>query len=104
MPQREFADLLNAKAPELGLKGGYDSSAIARLEKNERRLHLDDITVIAAVDPKQRGREWLGWGTQGEMPNPALDRGLTLEEEERAIEAAAKRNRAKTHRRGGKSA
>jgi hypothetical protein len=39
------------------------------------------------------------------LPNPELDRGLTLEEAERAIAAAAKKRAAKKHqKRGGASA
>lgn len=66
MSQRAFAALLTRTAKRLRLESRYDSSTVARLESGERRLHLDDVEAIAAVDPLKRGKLWLGWGTLSE--------------------------------------
>lgn len=90
MPTRAFAELLNAKGEALGVEISLDSSAITRIEKGERRLQLEEVPVVAAVDPLKRGAEWLAWGERQavEMPDPAKDRKLTDEEKERARRAA----------------
>lgn len=66
MPQRAFARLLNETAERLypreeDRQGDYDSSVIARLEAGERRITVQDITVVAVVDLLQRGLLWLCW-------------------------------------------
>jgi hypothetical protein len=84
MSQRRFAELLNAKAQEIRLDVAFDGSAITRIEKGERRLQLDEVTVIAAVDPEARGREWLAWPPiatieQPDIPAPRRERGAAEE-------------------------
>ena len=56
---RAFAERLNAR-PEA--RKVYDSGKLSLLERDQQRADLDDIAVIAAVDPLRRGRAWLaGW-------------------------------------------
>lgn len=63
LSQRDMAERMAEAAKALGLDGvRYDSSVVARIESGARRLTLDDVAVIAAVDPKRRGRAWLAWG------------------------------------------
>lgn len=59
MTMADFGALLTKRC-----KGAvtYDSAKIARLESGERRASIDDVAVIASVDPEKRGREWLAWG------------------------------------------
>lgn len=73
MPQRQFADVLNAKAKELKKGSRFDSSIVTRLEKNERRLQLDEVEVIAAVDPLGRSRAWLAWGDAAPAIRQAIE-------------------------------
>lgn len=76
MPQRAFAELLNAAAEELIAdeeeRPTYDSSVIARLEAGKRRASVYDITVVAAVDPLRRGVVWLAWDDLADDLTPAL--------------------------------
>lgn len=60
-----LAELLN-KRPERAKK--YSSSKLSLLETNKQRADLDDIAVIAAVDPLQRGKAWLAGWTQADVP------------------------------------
>lgn len=65
---RAMAEKLNATAAELGIDARYDSSVVTRIETGQRKqVTLDDVAVYAAVDPKRRGREWMGWGPASAM-------------------------------------
>lgn len=59
LDQREFVELLNAAARERGLPVIYDIVKLSKIENGTRRVALDDGIVVAAVDPDQRGIEWL---------------------------------------------
>lgn len=80
LPMADFAALLSRRS---GVR--YDSSMVSRIESGDRKLTLDDVAVIASIDPKGRGRDWLAWGTN-ELPalDPEQDRQLTDEEIARA--------------------
>lgn len=60
--QPEFAAALNAAAVRLGVQARYDGTTVSKIETGMRRVTLEDIELVAAIDPEQRGREWLGWG------------------------------------------
>lgn len=40
----------------------YDNTKVSKMEINRRDVTLEDVIVIASVDPLQRGRKWLAWG------------------------------------------
>ena len=55
MPMREFADLVSMHA-----------SRVSDIENDKSPPTLDEVERIAAIDPRRRGRDWLGWGaTEG---------------------------------------
>lgn len=56
--QREFAERLSA----LG-EGPRHASYISKWETGAMLPTLDDIRLMAALDPRERGRAWLAWGT-----------------------------------------
>lgn len=62
LSQRAFADLLNRAARKARVDLSFTDSTITRIEKNERRLQLDEAELIASVDPLQRGKVWLAFG------------------------------------------
>lgn len=67
MPQRAFAELLNARAEALLAEEDrprYDSSVIARIEKGDRRATVIDTVLIADVDPQARGWAWVAIGEE----------------------------------------
>jgi hypothetical protein len=59
MPMREFADLLSQQGD------AFYASRISDIENSISKPTIDEIDVIARVDPLKRGREWLGWGDSG---------------------------------------
>lgn len=69
----------------------YYANALSLLERDEQNWRLSDINTLAQVDPKQRGAQWLAFGGQPQtiLLDPTLDRGLTEEEERRALDRAA---------------
>ena len=74
--QGEFADALNTKAAESGLRARYDNTAISKLENGRRDLSVNDLFLIAALDPKQRGERWLAYGTPtGHGPRSQINGG-----------------------------
>ena len=60
--QPEYATALNAAAKRLKLPKNYSVSTISRLETGRQEITLEDVLIIAAVDPEKRGRDWLAWG------------------------------------------
>lgn len=70
----------------------YDPSTFSLLERMKQKWKLDDVTTLAAVDPKNRGPLWLAFGSassaQPPLPDPALDRKLTEQEIARAVRQA----------------
>ena len=71
--QPEFAKALEQ---ESGTR--YDASEVSRLETGNRVATWEDVRAVAALDPLDRGRDWLGWDVGGESgaattPKPAPD-------------------------------
>lgn len=63
--QIDFAVLLVAEAQRQGMSWlNYDNSIVSKLENATRQMSLDDVTVIAAIDPERRGKLWLSWGEE----------------------------------------
>jgi len=75
MPQREFAALVNQTAKRLKKDVSWTDSTVVRVEKNERRLQLEEAEVIATLDPQKRGAPWVAFGVvtaeADVMPDPA---------------------------------
>lgn len=72
-------------------KQHFDPMTLSLLERMKQGWTLDNILTLSSVDPKQRGPSWLAFGdTQHTaLLDPTKDRGLTEEEERRALESAA---------------
>lgn len=77
MPMDAFAALLN----ERGETTRFDSSKVSRMETGERKVSIDDVPYIAAVDPKRRGRDWLAWGILQEPEMSVADTMKSLAKE-----------------------
>ncbi|NUO62683.1 MAG: helix-turn-helix transcriptional regulator [Gemmatimonadaceae bacterium] len=58
---REFAELLNRVSGK-----SFDPSELSKMERGKRGVSLDDVAVIASVDPERRGRYWLAWGAEAD--------------------------------------
>jgi hypothetical protein len=54
MPLAEFVALVKKRR---GAR--YDASAISRMENGTRKVTLEDIDVLAPMDPLRRGKAWL---------------------------------------------
>lgn len=39
----------------------YSQSTLSRLESGKQPPTLEDVAVLAAIDPQARGKLWLGW-------------------------------------------
>jgi hypothetical protein len=57
LSQDAFAALLTAQGGRT-----YYGSEFSLIERDAKALTLDDVAVIAAVDPHHRGKLWLAWG------------------------------------------
>jgi len=57
MPLEEFARLIVTRTG-----ASYDKSILSRMETGDRKVTLEDIEALAAVDPLKRGRSWLAFG------------------------------------------
>lgn len=68
MTMAAFAALLTKRSGT-----SYDSAKISRIESGERALSIAEVDVIAAVDPQNRGREWLAWGEKKPVTVDGLD-------------------------------
>jgi transcriptional regulator with XRE-family HTH domain len=66
MSQKAFAELVNATAKRAKIKiATFVDSTITRIEKGERRLQVEEIELIASMDPLKRGKTWLAFGEAG---------------------------------------
>lgn len=94
LSQKAFAALLSERAQAMGKGTKFDESMIGRTETS-RVPDVDEVEVIASVDPLDRGAAWLAWGeTRGVvLPDPQKDRKLSLEEIERAARQAEREAR-----------
>lgn len=102
--QPAFAQRLTAAAARLGLRLRYDNTMVSKMEVGRREVTLDDVTVIASVDREKRGKEWLAWGESRALLDPRKDRGLTAEEEQRALSKAAEESAKRTGKAGRRRA
>ena len=69
MPLDRFAELIRDRTGFI-----YDKSTLSRMETGERKVSLEDVEVLAVVDPLERGRAWLAFGDQGESDQGAIIR------------------------------
>lgn len=60
--QPEFAAAMNEAAQVLGIADRYDNTKVSKMEIGSRDVTLQDVQVIASIDPEKRGRRWLAWG------------------------------------------
>lgn len=60
--QPEFAAAMNGAAKALGVDERYDNTKVSKMEIGGRAVSLDDVRVIASLDPEKRGLLWLAWG------------------------------------------
>lgn len=58
----EFAKRLNAAAKARGLRATYDKGKVSRMESGSRKLTAEEIAIVATLDPKERGVDWLVFG------------------------------------------
>lgn len=58
MPQRQFAELLAERG------GNYDAPKVSRQETDQQPLTLEEVELIASVDPLSRGPAWLAFGEE----------------------------------------
>lgn len=76
LQQAPFAQLLSTAAARIGVVERYIASKVSKIETESRTMTLDDVTVLASVDPERRGKLWLGWdecedSTMYAPPKPA---------------------------------
>lgn len=71
-PMKEFAGMLTAKAQQLGLGLRYHPSTVSDIEAGNRAITLDDAIVVAALDPAERGIEWLAFGEEQEVQSAVI--------------------------------
>ena len=57
LSQEAFAALLTERGEKV-----YYGPDFSNVERNKKPLTLEDVAVIASVDPERRGKLWLGWG------------------------------------------
>lgn len=67
LPLREFGELLSRVSGQ-----NYDASELSKMERGKRGISLDDVAVIASVDPLRRGPGWLAFGEKADHPLPPM--------------------------------
>jgi hypothetical protein len=75
LSQDAFAALLTAQGGRT-----YYGSEFSLIERGAKALTLDDVAVIAAVDPQHRGKLWLAWGEAIDSTLHRPDRAPTAAE------------------------
>jgi hypothetical protein len=91
--QAAAVQLYGAQAPR------YTQTRISDIERDARRIRLEDVAVYAAVDPLRRGKLWLGWNERTDSallplaPTLPRLRGRSVTEQLAAQEAEKPRRR-----------
>lgn len=62
--QGDFAARLNQAAESLGVPTRYTQDMVSKMENGGRTIFIEDVAVLALVDPRRRGKLWLGWGEE----------------------------------------
>lgn len=93
MPGEAFAALLSKR-----LKRRYDAAMISRMENGDRKIGLEEVEGIAALDPKGRGRAWLAFGEEPAAPKGRGPMGLDWVPVDAATIAEATRSVAETQK------
>lgn len=57
-----FAQRLNAAAHELGFAEAWNPNRLAKVRTGAQGIAVDDMTVVARLDPKQRGYTYVAFG------------------------------------------
>ena len=74
----------------------YTQTVISELEGGRRRMTLDDVEILAALDHEHRGELWIAWGREEQkLSRRELEEALTAAEG-----ARRKRGRGPRHARG----
>ena len=56
----EFAAEMTKVARQMGLQSKFDKSKVSRLESGDKKtLTAEELTILTALDPDQRGPVWL---------------------------------------------
>ena len=93
LPGEAFAALVSKR-----MKRRYDSAMISRMENGARKISLDEVEAIAALDPKKRGPSWLAFGetaAPAQLPDLEPQISGTLSEEQKAASRARRAARKK---------
>jgi hypothetical protein len=56
-----FAERLNRAASELGLDASWNPTRVSKVRSGLQDLSIEDATVLARVDPQQRGWTWVSY-------------------------------------------
>lgn len=62
--QGDFAARMNQAAETLGVPTRYTQDMVSKMENGGRTIFIEDVAVLALVDPQSRGKLWLGWGEE----------------------------------------
>jgi hypothetical protein len=73
-----FAGVLNDAAEQLGFDPYWTGPKITNTEKGKRDLSIEDVAIVARVDPKKRGWFWVAFG-RAEPPRASGARVLGQE-------------------------
>lgn len=70
----ELADELNRVAAHLGVPQRWTGPKVAKIAKGLQSPTVDDVAVLAAYDPEQRGTFWWAFGRDEPKPSKQPDR------------------------------
>lgn len=57
-----FMARLNAAAVEMGIQSHWAGSRLSKVRTGTQDLSIEDMTVVARIDPKQRGWTYVSYG------------------------------------------
>ena len=72
----ELADELNRVAAQLGVPERWSGAKVSKLAKGLQSPTVEDVAVLAAYDPQQRGMFWWAFGREEPKELRRADRKL----------------------------
>jgi len=73
----DFAVELNAVARQLGLPERWTGPKVSKIETGTQNLIVEDVAVLAAYDPEQRGTFWWAFGREEPKESKSAKRKRT---------------------------
>jgi len=91
-----FGERLGQLSRDAGIVAVYGKDKISRIESGRQKMSREEVLLIARLDKKQRGPDWLVFGPPAEAAEPIASAAQVSEEASGAPGPSPKKRKGKT--------